>query len=31
MTFYTPLTADGISFESRGGLLLDVEKFALRA
>ena len=31
MTFYTPLTADGISFESRGGILLDVEKFDLRA
>jgi len=26
-TIYTPLSADAISFESRGGVLMDVEKF----
>lgn len=28
-TFYTPLTADGISFEAQGQLLLSVEKYEL--
>ena len=27
MTLYTPLTADGISFEAQGNVLIDVEKF----
>lgn len=27
MTLYTPLTADGISFEAQGKVLIDVEKF----
>ena len=29
MTFYTPLTADGISFEAHGNALLDVEKYEI--
>ena len=31
MTFYTPLTADGISFEAQGKVLIDVEKFDILA
>ena len=27
MTFYTPMSADGISFEAQGKALIDVEKF----
>ena len=27
MTLYTPMTANGISFEARGGVLMDVEKY----
>lgn len=27
MTLYTPLTADGISFEAHGNVLIDVEKY----
>ena len=27
MTFYTPQTADGISFEAQGKVLIDVEKY----
>ena len=27
MTFYTPLTADGISFEAQGHAIIDVEKY----
>ena len=27
MTFYTPQTADGISFEAQGGVMIDVEKY----
>ncbi len=27
MTIYTPMTANGISFEARGGVLMDVEKY----
>ncbi len=26
MTFYTPMSADGISFEAQGKALIDVEK-----
>lgn len=29
MTLYTPMTANGISFESRGTALMDVEKFEI--
>ncbi len=29
-TIYTPLSADAISFESRGGVLMDVEKFDIQ-
>ncbi|MBR0353766.1 MAG: glycoside hydrolase family 32 protein [Oscillospiraceae bacterium] len=29
MTFYTPLTADGISFEAQGKALIDVEKYEI--
>ncbi len=29
MTFYTPQTADGISFEAQGAALIDVEKYDL--
>ena len=27
MTLYTPMTANGISFEARGGVLMGVEKY----
>ena len=30
MTFYTPLTADGISFEAQGTVLMDIEKYELK-
>ena len=30
MTFYTPLTADGISFEAHGTAFMDIEKYDLR-
>ena len=29
MTLYTPMTANGISFESRGAALMDVEKYEI--
>ena len=29
MTFYTPLSADGISFEAQGKAIIDVEKYEL--
>ncbi len=29
MTFYTPLTADGISFEAQGHAIIDVEKYEI--
>ena len=31
MTIYTPMTANGISFEARGDVLMDVEKFDILA
>ena len=30
MTFYTPLTADVISFEAQGTVLMDIEKYELK-
>ena len=29
MTFYTPISADGISFEAQGNAVIDVEKYDL--
>lgn len=29
MTFYTPMSADGISFEAQGNAVIDVEKYDL--
>ena len=29
MTFYTPMSADGISFEAQGKAIIDVEKYEL--
>ena len=31
MTYYTPLSADGISFEAHGDAVIDVEKYDVRA